>query len=466
LHEAANTVPSGGGTWTTETNGFVKNTSVQYTINSDKNLFRSGAPAHLLYSNDGIENYKGWYTTSTGTLNYFDATRAAPNTQMRGVNLAGLEFGPSATSYANMPLTSADLNNRNVNQYATPNADDIDRYVEQGVNTFRIPFRWERLQFAPSAGDGADGSRTVRSFPINETYFNEINALVTRATNKGARVILDMHNYGHYIRYPQNTSANPFFRGFNLIGQSNVSTEDFAFIWGELAKRFKNNKLVMFGLMNEPLYKQTSQLVTVYQSAINAVRAQGFTNALLVNGNYYGGAWSWKGLQNGFTIPRPNLWLTDENKRYDEVNGEKTVGTNELLGNLSDSAQNLIFEAHQYFDQSFSGSAPLGIAKACDVQNVSVFNSPINQAVTNSSKLFEPFTDFLNTKNQRGFIGEFGTWANGANCDQRLQEALTYMKNSSRYVGWTYWASGTDITDKMTITPYNSQMNLIRSYLP
>jgi endoglucanase len=467
LHEAANVVPSSSGTWATEANGFVKNTSVQYTINSDKDLFRSGAPAHLLYSSDGVENYKGWYTTSTGTLNYFDATRAAPNTQMRGVNLAGLEFGPNATNYANMPLTLTDLNNRNVNQYATPNADDIDRYVEQGVNTFRIPFRWERLQFAPSAGDGADGSRTVRSFPINESYFNEINALVTRANNKGARVILDMHNYGTYIRYPQNTPGQDF-RGFNLIGQSSVSKEDFAFIWGELAKRYKNNNLVMFGLMNEPLYEYTSQLVPVYQAAISAIRAQGFANSILVNGNYYGGAWSWN--NESFGIPNVNRYFANEADRYApsnkiQVKGQPTnnptlpnSGSNSTwMTKLTDS--NVIFEAHQYFDQFFSGSANSGEAKACDSNSVN------GQPAATSGDLLKNFTTFLGTQ-KRGFIGEFGSWTNGTNCDQRLTQALSYLNTNAAYVGWTYWASGLNaVTDKMTITPYNSQMNLIRPYL-
>jgi endoglucanase len=448
LHDPVETVPSGSGAWVTDTNGIQQGTNWQYTVNSDKDLFRSGKPAHLLAANNGSETYLGWYTWD-GALHYFDATKASPINKSRGVNLAGLEFGPSAVSYNGIPRSQADLNNRTVNQYSTPNPNDIDAYVAKGVNTFRIPFRWERLQFAPSEGPGAEGTRTVSSYPINEAYFNELNALVQRATSKGARVILDMHNYGHYIRYPQNTSANPFFKGFNLIGASSVSANDFAAIWSELARRYRDNKLVMFGLMNEPLYENTTTLRDVYQIAINAIRAQGFQNEILLNGNYFGGAWSWK-LAN-FTIPQPNKYLPDEGQRYTPANKQTVIGTNEVLATLTDSQNKLIFEAHQYFDNDYSGSAPLGTARACD-------------ASRDTNSIFTPFTEFLGSS-KRGFIGEFGAWAGGANCDLRLTQAMTYLNSNNAYIGWTYWTSGTDINDKMTITPSNSQMNLIAPYL-
>ena len=78
--------------------------------------------------------------------------------------------------------------------------------------------------------------------------------------------------------------------------------------------------------------------------------------------------------------------------------------------------------------------------------------------------MFSPFVSFL-SNGKRGFIGEFGAWAGGTKCDERIREALTYFNNNSQLVGWTYWASGTDLNDKMTITPTNSQMNLIQPYL-
>jgi endoglucanase len=448
LNEPSNVVPSTGGFWNTDTNGIQNGTALKYTENNNNELFRNGAAAHLLRANLKNQNYQGWWTDN-GSLNYFNVTKVAAANKMRGVNLAGLEFGPNAVDYNGIPRTQADLNNRAVSRYTTPNPDDVGSYVEEGVNTFRIPFRWERLQFAPSEGPGADGTRTVRSFPINETYFNELNALVQRATSKGASVILDMHNYGHYIRYPQNTAANPLFRGFNLIGASNVSKDDFAAIWSELARRYKSNTLVKFGLMNEPLYQQTGVLFDVYQTAITAIRAQGFQNEILINGNYFGGAWSWK-LSN-FTIPQPNKYLSDEGQRYTDANKQTVQGTNEILGNLQDSQNKLIFEAHQYFDNDYSGSTPLGTVRPC--------NAPLD---TNS--MFNPFTEFLGTS-KRGFVGEFGAWDGGTNCDQRLTQALSYFNSNPQYIGWTYWASGTDGNDKMTITPSNSRMNLIQPYL-
>jgi endoglucanase len=443
-----------GTVWDTDVNGKpAGSTNVQYTVNAQKDMYRTGLPAQLLNTNVGTDSYMGWYALN-GTLGYFDMNKTA-GTTMRGVNLAGLEFGPNAVSYANMPRNYQELANRAVNQYTTPLVSDIDAYMARGVNSFRIPFRWERLQFAPSEGTDSEGAKKVRSFPINEAYFNELNTLVQHATGKGASVILDMHNYGHYIRYMKNAPSqgedpNKPFRGFNLIGASDVTAEDFAAIWSELARRYRGNALVKFGLMNEPLYEQTNLLVGVYQTAIKAIRAQGFQNEILVNGNYYSGAWSWN-IPN-FTIPQPNKYFGNESQYYDSTNKQRVIGTNQALSGLSDPVNKLVFEAHQYFDKDYSGSAPMGSARACD-------------ASASTADLFQPFTQFLRSNGKRGFIGEFGAWANGANCDTRLAEALTVLNNDKMYAGWTYWANGTNANDKMTITPNNSQMNVIQNYL-
>jgi hypothetical protein len=61
-----------------------------------------------------------------------------------GVNLAGADFGGS-----NLPGTY------NIH-YTYPTPQEVDYYVDDGVNTFRIPFRWERLQRSQNAALHAD----------------------------------------------------------------------------------------------------------------------------------------------------------------------------------------------------------------------------------------------------------------------------------------------------------------------
>ena len=51
----------------------------------------------------------------------------------RGVNLAGAEFGTA------LPGTED-------RDYKWPTSSEVDYFVSKGMNTFRIGFKWERLQ--------------------------------------------------------------------------------------------------------------------------------------------------------------------------------------------------------------------------------------------------------------------------------------------------------------------------------
>src|SRR5688572_819873 len=51
-----------------------------------------------------------------------------------GVNLAGAEFGDSS------------LPGVYNTHYTYPRSNEVDYFIGKGMNTFRLPFRWERLQ--------------------------------------------------------------------------------------------------------------------------------------------------------------------------------------------------------------------------------------------------------------------------------------------------------------------------------
>jgi endoglucanase len=55
-----------------------------------------------------------------------------------GVNLAGAEFGVGNGS-VNLPGTYG-------THYTYPTAAEANYFIGKGMNTFRVPFRWERLQ--------------------------------------------------------------------------------------------------------------------------------------------------------------------------------------------------------------------------------------------------------------------------------------------------------------------------------
>ncbi|HEY2826110.1 MAG TPA: hypothetical protein VGJ04_00800, partial [Pirellulales bacterium] len=56
-----------------------------------------------------------------------------------GVNLSGAEFGQGS-----LPGTYNSA-------YTYPTNAEVDYYTNKGMNTLRMPFRWERLQRTPNA---------------------------------------------------------------------------------------------------------------------------------------------------------------------------------------------------------------------------------------------------------------------------------------------------------------------------
>jgi endoglucanase len=154
---------------------------------------------------------------------------------LTGINLAGLEFGSNIPGTVNV-------------DYGAPTNAEIDYFMGKGMNVFRLPFLWERLQ--PSF----NGS-------FNGVYQSYITNFVTYATGKGAKVIVDPHNYARYgfdssciISYLVILlSCSGLTARYNngIIGQD-VPMPSFVYLWAQLANLFKNNNNVIFGLMNEP----------------------------------------------------------------------------------------------------------------------------------------------------------------------------------------------------------------------
>lgn len=132
-----------------------------------------------------------------------------------GVNLAGAEFQVSTWGVGNVPGVYGQ-------DYTYPTSAEVDYYVGKGVNVFRLPFAWERLQ--PTLNGTLDA-----------TELGRINTFVTYATGQGASVILDPHNYARYSSQP-NTYSN------NVLG-TNVPETAFANLWSQLASEYNSNSL-------------------------------------------------------------------------------------------------------------------------------------------------------------------------------------------------------------------------------
>ena len=139
------------------------------------------------------------------------ATHAAVH--YTGVNLFGAEFGVS-NGNVNLPGTYG-------THYTYPTSGEVDYFKGKGMNTFRLPFRWERLQrsqFATLHGDGPG--------PTGE--LDRMDTFVNYATTQGAYVILDPHNFQRY--FPDTNNFQSSAQG--LVG-TDTPDSAYADFWGK-----------------------------------------------------------------------------------------------------------------------------------------------------------------------------------------------------------------------------------------
>jgi endoglucanase len=320
-----------------------------------------------------------------------------------GVNLAGGEFG----------FGDYDI------YYTYPNSDEVDYFMSKGMNVFRLPFRWENLQ--PELNG-----------PLDDFEIKRIDNFVTYVTSKGAYVILDPHNYGHYIigeedrnevmkisewdsKYKEKNNA---LKGLPArpnskseakiyaaeIGSDSVTGAHFADFWGKLATHYKDNDRVIFGLMNEAQGLPAMQWVEDINSALKSIRDANAANLVLIQGNNWDGAYNW-------------------DERWD-LNGITQASNAEAMLFVIDPSNNSAFEVHQYIDSDFSGSSDNCVSS------------------TIGSEKLKDFTEWLRKNNKLGFLGEFAGGRNDI-CYLALDDMLNYIDaNSDVWLGWTYWTAG------------------------
>src|ERR1700690_4388580 len=217
----------------------------------------------------------------------------------RGVNLAGAEFAADVWGNGTFPGT-------NGSDYIYPSASEADYYIAKGMNTFRVPFRWERLQ--PTLNGALDATQS-----------SYLTTLVNGLTAKGAYVIIDPHNYGRYLT--------------NIIGSTAVTNANFADFWTKLANLLKSNSKVIFAVMNEPHDMTTTEdWVTSANAGVAAIRSTGATQLILVQGYHWSGAHDWT------------------------VSSYGTANAVAML-NITDPGHNFAYEVHQYLDSDYSGTS-------------------------------------------------------------------------------------------------------------
>lgn len=277
---------------------------------------------------------------------------------LTGLNLAGAEFGEPGGAYGTA--------------YRYPSEAEIASIAKRGFTTIRLPFLWERLQPALEG-------------PLDEAERDRIEAVVQAARSRGLVVVLDLHNFARW-------------RGAT-IGSAAVPIRAFADVWTRLAGLHKGRDGVLFGLMNEPHDIRTEVWAEAAQGAVDAIRAAGACNRVLVPGNGWSGAHSWASSHYG----TPN---------------------SRAMARIADPANKMSFEFHQYLDADFSGRNATCI-------------SPARAVATLAGA-----TDWLAARRATGFLGEIGAGSN-PNCLKGLDAMLAHLDaHPKQWIGWTAWAAG------------------------
>ncbi len=212
---------------------------------------------------------------------------------LRGVNLAGAEFGST------MPGQFG-------RDYIYPDAANFQRFAAMGFNLIRLPFRWERLQ--PDIGRGFDEAEWAR-----------LAAAISAARDSRQSLILDMHNFA------RRKVRDDGFRADHFIGSSQVPAEAFAACWRDIVERVRDEPHILLGIMNEPADIQVETWVPIADRAVAAIRRAGSRQLILLPGVDWTGAHSWY------------------------------ASGNTLMENVRDPAGNMAIEVHQYIDSDSSG---------------------------------------------------------------------------------------------------------------
>lgn len=171
---------------------------------------------------------------------------------LRGVNLAGAEFGDPGPPHGK--------------GYIYPSEATLDWAARQGMTAIRLPFLWERLQ--PQLFGAFDPDELAR-----------LQITVAAANSRGLSVILDLHNYAAY-------------RG-DRLGTGALTKEAFVDVWRRLAPVFAGNDQVVFGLMNEPVEVSAQDWFNAAQAGLQALRESGAGQLVLVPGTHWSGASHW-----------------------------------------------------------------------------------------------------------------------------------------------------------------------------
>lgn len=251
--------------------------------------------------------------------------------------------------------------------YFYPEKRHFKYYADKGIRLIRFPFIWERVQH--NLGEDLDGEQ-----------LRLLKRTLDFAMQHGQKVILDMHNYGRYQGH--------------LIGSSDVPYAAYAQVWQKLAKRFGGHPALLgYDIMNEP-HGTVGLWPGAAQAAVDAIREVDQQALIFVEGERWSSAYHWPLVNANFLVKDP--------------------------------VERIVYEAHLYFDEDFSGKYLPGKSRNIDPM------LGVERA--------RPFVEWLQKHGQKGFLGEYGIPDDLPEASVAMDNLLAYLNDNC--IPSAYWAGG------------------------
>lgn len=287
--------------------------------------------------------------------------------------------------------------------YSYPLVTDLDYFKSKGMRLIRLPFKWERVQ-------------PQMNGPLDPVELKRMTDFIDAAAERDMLIIPDVHNFARRV-----VNGNP-----EIIGTAAVPAAAFVDFWAKLTEVLKDRENIWaYGIMNEPYNMPSGNAwFNIIQEVITKIRTIDTETTILVAGDSYSSAQRW-----------PNV--------------------SDNLKNLIDPSDNLIYEAHIYFDNTSGGTYDESYDDEKATPQTGV-------------ERIKPFVDWLKTNKKRGFIGEYGIPDDDSRWLVVLDNMLQYMKDNC--VNGTYWSAGPRWgTYRLAVQPRNGQdrpqMQVLKNYL-
>ena len=273
--------------------------------------------------------------------------------------------------------------------YTYPSINDISYFASKGVDLIQLPFKWERIQRVPGG-------------VLDKKELSLISKFVDECATKNIKVNLVLQNFGRYqldgVTY--------------IVGSPIITAWDLADFWKKMARAmFDKQNVYAFSIMTEPHDMGSYNWANTVQQVITGIREVDRYTTILVDGDNYSNPATWEAYNDG-------------------------------LKNLVDPANKLMFNAHCYFDNDFSGTYANSYAADGAYEWIGV-------------ERMRPFVDWLTKNNMKGYVGEFGIPKNDTKWVTVMYHFLEYLQMHN--IGASYWAAGSWWKDyELSIQPLNN----------